>query len=97
MISGFRVSWDSRRPAGQRVLGIWLLQETLGSGNGTPVLVDGEEVKRGKSGRRYTILTREYLAEGHDGYTALVGGKYLVDEENGQPISALVRKYLLGM
>ncbi|KIM57102.1 hypothetical protein SCLCIDRAFT_1219786 [Scleroderma citrinum Foug A] len=98
VISGFRVSWDSRRPAGQRVLGIWLLQETQsdGSSSGTPVLVDGEEVKREKSGRTYTIMTREYLAEGYDGYTALTDGKYLIDEENGQLMSALVRKYLLG-
>lgn len=102
VISGFRVSWDSRRPAGQRVLGIWLLKETLGSqsdgsSSGKPVLVDGEEVKREKSGRTYTIMTRQYLAEGHDGYTALTDGKYLIDEENGQLMSALVRKYLLGM
>ncbi|KAL4065330.1 Metallo-dependent phosphatase-like protein [Scleroderma citrinum] len=101
VISGFRVSWDSHRPPGQRVLGIWLLQETQvlqndGNHTGTPILVDGEGVKREKSGRTYTIVTRQYLAEGHDGFTALVGGKYLIDDENGQIMSALVRKYLLG-
>lgn len=99
VISGFRVTWDSRLPPGRRVLGIWLLQEAPGFGsNGSeiPVLVDGEEVKRNKTGKAYKIVTRQYMTEGHDGFTPLVGRKYLVDDENGQLMSALVRKYLLG-
>jgi len=99
VISGFRVSWDSRRPPGQRVLGIWLLQEAPSSASespGTGALVDGESVKREKSGRTYKIVTRDYLASGHDGYTALPGHRYLIDEEHGQLPSSLVRKYLLG-
>ncbi|KAF8556890.1 Metallo-dependent phosphatase [Imleria badia] len=105
IVSGLRVSWDSRRPAGQRVLGVWLLQEapsTLSESSGsssvpgTPVLVDGEFIKREKNGRTYKIVTREYMASGHDGYTALPGHEYLIDDENGQLMSSLVRKYLLG-
>lgn len=115
IVSGLRVSWDSRRPPGQRVLGIWLLQEAprspsassgtsgsssttsgTSSGIGTPVLVDGEFIKREKDGRTYKIVTREYMASGHDGYTALLGHKYLIDDEYGQLMSSLVRKYLLG-
>ncbi|KAG6379246.1 5'-nucleotidase [Boletus reticuloceps] len=105
VISGFRVSWDSRRPPGQRVLGVCLLQEAPGTrsegsgqspGSGTPVLVDGEFIKREKNGRTYKIVTREYLASGHDGYTTLPGHEYLVDDEDGQLMSSLVRKYLLG-
>ncbi|KAI6116926.1 Metallo-dependent phosphatase-like protein [Pisolithus croceorrhizus] len=99
VISGFRVTWDSRLSPGQRVLGIWMLQETPGFGNnGTegPTLIDGEEVKREKTGRTYKIVTRQYMVEGHDGFMPLVGRKYLVDDENGQLMSALVRKYLLG-
>ncbi|KAF9228782.1 Metallo-dependent phosphatase [Gyrodon lividus] len=104
IVSGLKVSWDSRRPAGQRVLGVWLLQEAPsrssgssgGSGTGTPVLVDGEFIKRENTGRMYKIVTRDYMAQGHDGYTSLLGHNYLVDEENGQLMSSLVRKYLLG-
>ena len=55
-----------------------------------------EEVKREKGGRKYKVVTREYLAEGHDGYDALKGNKYLIDDEAGQMMSTIVRKYLLG-
>ena len=101
IISGLRVSWDSRRQPGQRVLGVWLLQEapstsSEGSGSGTPALVNGEFIKREKNGRKYKIVTREYLASGHDGYTALLGREYLIDDEHGQLMSSLVRTYLLG-
>lgn len=136
VISGFRVSWDSRRPPGQRVLGVWLLQEqssgsTSNSGastpttptqsgyasprqtgsasssasnllqnaaanQSTPTLVDGEQIKRVRGGRMYKIVTREYMAQGHDGFLPLRGNKYLVDDESGQLMSAIVRKYLLG-
>lgn len=60
------------------------------------MLVDGEFVKREKNGRTYKIVTREYMAAGHDGYTALLGHKYLIDDEHGQLMSSLVRMYLLG-
>ena len=55
-----------------------------------------EEVKREKDGRMYKVVTREYIASGHDGYSMLAGNKYLVNEEAGQMMSTVVRKYLLG-
>ena len=55
-----------------------------------------DEVKREKGGRMYRVVTREYLASGHDGYDMLKGNKYLIEDEGGQMISAVVRKYLLG-
>ncbi|KAI0747874.1 Metallo-dependent phosphatase [Daedaleopsis nitida] len=133
VISGFRVSWDSRRPPGQRVLGVWLVHEPSGGSNnpstvGTPthsgassprpregstssmssllqsavvgqpsaIAVDSEPIKRMKGGRMYKVVTREYMAEGHDGFLPLKGNRYLVDDESGQLMSAIVRKYLLG-
>lgn len=66
------------------------------SSPGTPALVDGEFIKREKNGRTYKIVTRQYVATGHDGYTALLGHEYLIDDEHGQLMSSLVRKYLLG-
>ncbi|KAL0567578.1 hypothetical protein V5O48_014416 [Marasmius crinis-equi] len=101
VISGMRVSWDSRRERGQRVLGVWLTKEAEesihgDSGHSTPRIVDGEPIPRSDTSRKYKIVTREYMAEGHDGFEALKRGTYLVDDENGQPMSTLVRKYLLG-
>jgi len=127
VISGFRVSWDSRRPPGQRVLGIWLTKEPSDSsaapsgaatpaarsasssvtsfqsfasgtsvGSVTPPLIDGDPIPRTRGGRLYRIVTREYMAQGHDGFVMLKGKRYLVDDESGQMMSAVVRKYLLG-
>lgn len=61
-----------------------------------PLLTDIAEVKREKGGQKYKIVTREYMAQGYDGFAALKGQKYLVDDESGQIMSAIVRKYLLG-
>ncbi|KAJ6526896.1 Metallo-dependent phosphatase [Mycena vulgaris] len=96
-ISGLRVSWDSRKPAGSRVLGIWLLNESDGKlgPDGKPVLVDKEEVLR-TSTRKYLIMCREYMWQGGDGYDVLKGKKLVITGENGQPMSALIRKFLLG-
>ncbi|EPQ58734.1 hypothetical protein GLOTRDRAFT_104166 [Gloeophyllum trabeum ATCC 11539] len=105
VISGFRVSWDSRRPPGQRVLGVWLLQEEplsedqfvkLSKGGDVHRPVEEITIERRKGGRQYKILTREYMAQGHDGFLPLKGHKYLIDDENGQMMSTVVRKYLLG-
>jgi 5'-nucleotidase len=104
VISGFRVSWDSRRSPGQRVLGVWLLEEQADdvstmsndSGFSTPALKDGESISRDDTKPMYKILTREYMAQGHDGFTAFKGNKYLIDDESGQITSTIVRKYLLG-
>ncbi|KIY67658.1 Metallo-dependent phosphatase, partial [Cylindrobasidium torrendii FP15055 ss-10] len=106
-ISGMRVSWDSSRPAGSRVLGVWLTaeQEDSVSMHGsstsvsevpTPRVMDSTPIERTKGGRKYKIVTREYMAQGHDGFEAMKGAKYLVDDEVGQLMSSLVRKYLLG-
>ena len=59
-------------------------------------LVDGDPIFRVKGGRTYKIVTREYMAQGHDGFLPLAGKKYLVDDESGQMMSSIVRKYLLG-
>ncbi|TFK55022.1 Metallo-dependent phosphatase [Heliocybe sulcata] len=105
VISGFRVTWDSRRHAGQRVLSVSLLKEEplsteehqkyLQGGNIHRPLKE-EPIKREAGGRQYKVLTREYMAQGHDGFLPLKGHKYLIDDESGQMMSTIVRKYLLG-
>ncbi|KAJ7043265.1 Metallo-dependent phosphatase-like protein [Mycena alexandri] len=103
VISGFRVSWDSRRKPGERVLGVCLLNEIedsetghdAASGPSTPRLVDGAPIER-TAEKTYKIVTRSYMAEGHDGFIALQRGTPLIDDEGGQIMSAIVRKYLMG-
>ncbi|KAJ7168132.1 Metallo-dependent phosphatase-like protein [Mycena crocata] len=103
IISGFRVSWDSRRSPGQRVLGVWLSNEVEDSesghdsisGHSTPRFVDGAPIER-NGDKTYKVVTRQYMAEGHDGFVALKRGKHIIDDEGGQIMSAIVRKYLMG-
>lgn len=71
------------------MLGIWLL---IPKTNG----FYEEPIKREEGGRKYKIVTREYLAQGHDGFEALTRGKWLVDHECGSMFSTIVRKYMLG-
>ncbi|KAF8754293.1 5'-nucleotidase family [Rhizoctonia solani] len=56
--------------------------------NGQPVIRDANKT--------YRIVTREYMAAGHDGYDALRGKPFLIDDENGVIMSSIVRRYLLG-
>jgi 5'-nucleotidase len=95
VISGFRVSWDSRRPPGKRVLGVWLLNE-MDVHDTEPIPLHEEQIKCLKGGRMFKIVTREYMAQGHDGFLSLKGQKYLIDDESGQLMNCIVRKYLLG-
>jgi hypothetical protein len=43
-----------------------------------------------------TQITREYMAEGYDGFEALKGRKFIIDDENGQIMSSIIRSFLLG-
>ncbi|CAE7121238.1 unnamed protein product [Rhizoctonia solani] len=94
IISGIRVEWDSTLAPGNRVKGIWLAEQevaadgSVNSKNGQPILRDASQT--------YRIVTREYMAAGHDGYDALKGKPYLIDDENGVIMSSIVRRYLLG-
>ncbi|PPR01109.1 hypothetical protein CVT24_000405 [Panaeolus cyanescens] len=91
-VSGMRVTWDSKKPAGSRVLSIWLTEQDPKK-PGVPV--DKEEVKR-SSTRKYLVMVGEYMAQGGDGYDVLKGKKQIIPAENGQSKSALIRKFLLG-
>jgi len=55
-----------------------------------------EPVPRSQDGRKYKVVTRDYIAQGHDGFVSLKGSDYLIDDENGTLMSGIVRKYLLG-
>jgi len=70
---------------------MWLLKPKVdGSG------FDEEEVRREGGGRKYKIVTREYLVQGHDGYEDLTGGERITNHECGSSSSSVVKSYLLG-
>ncbi|CAE6441792.1 unnamed protein product [Rhizoctonia solani] len=94
IVSGIRVEWDSRLAPGNRVKGIWLAEQEVAS-DGSVHSKNGQPIKRDAS-HTYRIVTREYMAAGHDGYDALKGKPYLIDDENGVIMSSIVRRYLLG-
>ena len=56
VVSGFRVTWDSSKPPGQRILNIFIENPSSSSEN------ESEEVKR-ESSQFYRIITREYMAQ----------------------------------
>lgn len=84
------MTWDSRKDPGSRVLGIWLLKPNAS------FQVDEEPIERVTGGRKYKIVTREYLAQGHDGFSMLTRGQLLIDHDSGAIMSSIVRKYVLG-
>ncbi|TDL27236.1 Metallo-dependent phosphatase [Rickenella mellea] len=101
VVSGLRVTWDSGKPPGQRVLSV-ALQPSLEHGddddNGGTAMIPPADVPIGRQsgGKLYKIVTREYMAQGHDGFVALKGRTYLIDDEHGQIMNSIVRKYFLG-
>ncbi|KAG8906831.1 hypothetical protein FRB99_006006 [Tulasnella sp. 403] len=65
------------------------------SGASTPVphtrRTKGDPVSKDPGGKMYTIVTREYMATGHDGYEALKDCKYVggIDDEHGMIMSSI--------
>lgn len=41
-------------------------------------------------------ITRDYMAQGYDGFEALKNRNFIVDDENGQIMSSILRSFLLG-
>jgi 5'-nucleotidase len=66
------------------------------NGASTARLFDLEPIQREDGIRKYKIVTREYMAEGNDGYIAFEAKKHLIDHESGNLMSTFVRKYFLG-
>ncbi|TXT12211.1 uncharacterized protein COLE_02621 [Cutaneotrichosporon oleaginosum] len=56
----------------------------------------GEEIKNVEGGRMYSVITREYMAQGFDGFEALKDRRMIVDHEVGQSMSSIIRSFLLG-
>jgi 5'-nucleotidase len=89
------LTWDSRRDPGSRVLGMWLLKPKFCSKEAS-FQADEEPIERVVGGRKYKIVTAEYMARGRDGFSMLTKGKLLIDHESGATMSSIVRKYMLG-
>jgi hypothetical protein len=94
-ISGFRVEWRTSKEPEKRIEKMWLREETKEVGpDGKPKLIDKEEVKRNHD-RKYIVAIGEYMIGG-DGYTVFKNQKLILNGENGQSKSTLIRKFLLG-
>ncbi|RKP02582.1 hypothetical protein CXG81DRAFT_10609, partial [Caulochytrium protostelioides] len=85
-ISGFTMRYDSSRPPGQRVVDMTMVRELPHFCTREPVLDD--EV--------YTVVTREYVRQGNEGFTMLADAPITVDEHEGMLLSAIVRRFLDG-
>jgi 5'-nucleotidase len=110
VVSAFHIQWDSRKPPGQRILDIRLESESADSKS--EFVLEKVEREPGRLYRIVTreymaqvgllavyswkLLTHGVWSQGHDGFQALKGSTYLIDEEHGMPMSTLVRRYLLG-
>ena len=89
------MEWRACKDSGQRIEKMWLREETEVGPDGKPKLIDKEEIKRNHD-RKYTVAIGEYMSKGGDGYTVLKEQRLILNGENGQPMSALIRKFLLG-
>jgi 5'-nucleotidase len=74
-ISGFRFTFDSRLPAGSRVVSVTL-------DDGTPVARDGST---------YTLATNDFMNAGGDGYTALADGQGTSREVMADVVLAVIQ------
>ncbi|TXT08774.1 hypothetical protein VHUM_02902 [Vanrija humicola] len=61
-----------------------------------PGLKLGAEIKNETGGRTYYVITRQYMADGFDGFEALKDRKFVIDDETGQSMSNIIRSFLLG-
>ncbi|KAJ2008044.1 hypothetical protein GGI04_001294 [Coemansia thaxteri] len=57
----------------------------------------GEEDETLDMSAIYTVATRDYMYQGHDGYEALSDGELIVDAENGTRFSDLYRRFFRGL
>jgi 5'-nucleotidase len=53
--------------------------------------VKGEPIDLGKT---YTVATKAYMNTGKDGFTMFMDKPYVIDEENGQMLSTVLRNHL---
>ncbi|GAB5368594.1 hypothetical protein AAMO2058_001333000 [Amorphochlora amoebiformis] len=80
-VSGCALVFDPSKGKGSRVVSCKLLDS------------DGYYTIPIDPKKRYTIATREFLFKGGDGYSELAKGEAVVDEENGHPLSFLLRNF----
>ena len=81
-ISGFRMTWDSLRDPVSRVLSMRLLKPKFSSKEAL-FQVDEEPIEtqfeRVAGGRMYKIVTAEYMAKGHGGFSTLIAHQGTID------------------
>ncbi|KAI9183847.1 hypothetical protein H9P43_002899 [Blastocladiella emersonii ATCC 22665] len=83
-VSGLSFEFDPSLPPGSRVLSVTM----------TCTAFEHLPLDRAQT---YRVATRNYLADGHDGFTSLVPHTTVVDDESGMLITTILRKYFLGL
>jgi len=77
-VSGIRFSFDGTKPELERV-------------DRTSVEVGGQVLDLD---RKYTLATKQYVADGNDGYVCFRGSETLIDEEHAAPVQQILRNHL---
>eukprot|EP01100_Stratorugosa_tubuloviscum_P007224 TRINITY_DN3022_c2_g1_i1.p1 TRINITY_DN3022_c2_g1~~TRINITY_DN3022_c2_g1_i1.p1 ORF type:complete len:527 (-),score=253.97 TRINITY_DN3022_c2_g1_i1:76-1656(-) len=81
-VSGIRFAFDPSKQAGNRILEVQVEEER---GRFVPLNLT----------KIYKVATKTYLTQGKDGFTSFCQSKKLVDDENGQLLSLMIRHHLL--
>lgn len=77
-VSGLSFVFDPEKPPGERVL-----KDTVMVYDRIPISLEQE----------YTVVTKEYLSRGKDGFDMLTSCKVLVDAENGPILMAIIENH----
>ncbi|KAI9208304.1 2,3-cyclic-nucleotide 2-phosphodiesterase [Polychytrium aggregatum] len=86
-VSGLKIRFDSRLPPYKRIVDVHIIR----SGPETCLL---EKLEMDKF---YTVATREYLSQGHDGFESLTKSTLVVDSESGMLLSTILRRFFIGI
>ncbi|OZJ04273.1 hypothetical protein BZG36_02569 [Bifiguratus adelaidae] len=92
-VGGLRFTWDPEAEPGKRIRSV-LVRDRESITNVNPVRWIPLDMER-----MYVCVTRQYMAEGYDGFTSLktTPENVMVDEESGMLFSTLFRRFFLGL
>lgn len=89
-----RFVYDPKKPVGQRVVNVWIAKWTdYDNSTGAPTADEEQFIEIDPNGE-YSIATRNYLANGGDGFKSFKNAiKILRSDEEGLPMSTLLRNF----
>lgn len=100
-LAGMRISFNPNAPPGKRLVEAKVrrishlsLEKRDQASDRSDLIQSYEPIRLDHT---YRVVTRNYMAKGFDGFSALTKGEYLVGEEDGSMAPTLVRRYFLGL